>query len=1055
MSEIFIADGQTDTILDVISKENILSNQHRKSLQNNLETFQFETFADKRFSKYLGKRNRVIIPSEDGEFIEFVIFEAGVDRIQRYSEVYTSASYLDLKKTRVIAPHTTGADSAEVHTINALSGAEWQPGTIAYAGVRTIIFDNYTNPFAYLKKVASEFGLELRFRIEHDGSQITGRYVDLVERVGDWRGRTVEFGQDLLELRRIEKTDQIVTALRGVFEKEDGTRLDVLVTDEDALQRWGRNGRHLIEVYEPQSTNQDMTEEQLTQYTRTELNKRINASVEYKGGIADLEHMPGMENKRIRFADTIRIKDTSYDPSLYLEARIHTMDRDIVKKGNKKVTLGDYEEFTEDEVKAIWKSLQTQISKKMSELQVLEVTYDKNTIDGKDQTSYEDSTVFTEQYAEKKKVMSTTAPTDKSVIWVDNSNPDNVVWKVWDGTEWKLGPSGPKGEDGYTPIKGVDYFDGLDGQDGTSSYLWVRYSQNSDGSGMTTDPTNAVYIGVVTTTEPIAPTSYTSYTWTLIKGSDGVKGETGSDGKTSHLHIRYSNDGGNTFTANNGETVGTYIGTYVDFSSPDSNNVSDYTWNRVKGEKGDTGPQGVEGPIGPEGAQGPNIVDGNTSFGEAFNTLGKNYYYQADVVPGDWYRIAYNSGNRAHGKFILKDITSSNHAVLTFEASVNYGSRPTITVLSSTRYGGTPVFQKVRIVKYGVYDPVYLEVFIPSNSRSPMSVHCWITENIQSSGWVGLDWEVGSIPTGYTTYTRNSDYGDTSQDVADNAQSVADSAKTTADGKNTVLYSPTQPSTTGRKTHDVWFDIDNDYKMYRFDGSLWVEAPFGESAIIANSITANHIKSLLGLNVNDQFIVDANGNVTFAGKLNGADGNFSGSVSTDKDMSIGKSLSLNTTGTLLSDINFIRDGILQGRLGSTADGLVIDLRNQRNLTIYGGETQGGSVSFDIDTVIGLGLRVGYVNDVIDFKSSGDPTTMRPENGFCGTGARNTESSFTGAVSGVGVNFRTKKTYIPSSVGLSGTSYTATGRVANITKDGFWLYVNKEADYSYWRGNYNA
>lgn len=28
------------------------------------------------------------------------------------------------------------------------------------------------------------------------------------------------------------------------------------------------------------------------------------------------------------------------------------------------------------------------------------------------------------------------------------------------------GPVGPKGEDGYTPIKGVDYFDGKDGVDG-------------------------------------------------------------------------------------------------------------------------------------------------------------------------------------------------------------------------------------------------------------------------------------------------------------------------------------------------------------------------------------------------------------------------------------------------------------------------------------------------------------------------------------------------------------------------------------------------------------
>ncbi len=374
--------------------------------------------------------------------------------------------------------------------------------------------------------------------------------------------------------------------------------------DLDALARWGRNGQHLVEVYEPQSTDQDMTEERLRSLTENELEKRINASVEYKGGIADLEYVPGMGNKKIRFGDTIRIKDTSYEPALYLEARIHTVDRDIVNLANKKVELGDYEEFTEDEVHAIFNSLQAEIAKKISETQLLEVTYNKTTIDDKDQSAYESSTLYTEQYAEKKKVISSFAPSDETVIWVDNSNPDNVVWKVWDGTVWKEGPSGPKGEDGYTPVKGVDYFDGVDGQDGTSSYLWVRYSQNADGSNMTTDPTNALYIGVATTTTPSAPTSNTEYNWSLIKGDQGVKGETGSDGRTSYLHIKYSNDGGTTFTANSGEDVGDWIGTYVDFNSTDSANVADYTWNKVKGEKGDQGPQGPQGIQGPPGEDG-------------------------------------------------------------------------------------------------------------------------------------------------------------------------------------------------------------------------------------------------------------------------------------------------------------------------------------------------------------------------------------------------------------------------------------------------------------------
>lgn len=155
-----------------------------------------------------------------------------------------------------------------------------------------------------------------------------------------------------------------------------------------------------------------------------------------------------------------------------------------------------------------------------------------------------------------------------------------------------------KGEDGYTPIKGVDYFDGQDGQngqDGSSAYLWVKYSVNPDGNPMTDNPAGALYIGVATTTTATMPASYTSYKWSLIKGTDGLPGEPGTDGKTSYLHIKYSNDGGVTFTANSGETVGDWIGTYVDFNSADSTSVSAYTWNKIRGDQGLPGEPGADG----------------------------------------------------------------------------------------------------------------------------------------------------------------------------------------------------------------------------------------------------------------------------------------------------------------------------------------------------------------------------------------------------------------------------------------------------------------------------
>lgn len=76
------------------------------------------------------------------------------------------------------------------------------------------------------------------------------------------------------------------------------------------------------------------------------------------------------------------------------------------------------------------------------------------------------------------------------------------------------------------------------------------------------------------------------------------------------------------------------------------------------------------------------------------------------------------------------------------------------------------------------------------------------------------------------------------------ANSVANTALSTADGKNTVLYQASQPSTTGRKTNDVWYDTGNGNAMYCFDGDVWVKKVFGNNAleaISASKITAGVI----------------------------------------------------------------------------------------------------------------------------------------------------------------------------------------------------------------------
>lgn len=156
--------------------------------------------------------------------------------------------------------------------------------------------------------------------------------------------------------------------------------------------------------------------------------------------------------------------------------------------------------------------------------------------------------------------------------------------------EYSVSRTGDKGNPG---IQGKP---GTDGKNGTSSYLHIKYSTvaNPSSSSQMTD-TPSKYIGVYTDSNPASSTSPSSYKWSKLVGDQGIPGTPGTNGKTSYLHIKYSNDGGKTFTATNGETVGTYIGTCTDYNSGDPTTVSSYTWAKIKGE------QGIQGKPGPTG----------------------------------------------------------------------------------------------------------------------------------------------------------------------------------------------------------------------------------------------------------------------------------------------------------------------------------------------------------------------------------------------------------------------------------------------------------------------
>ena len=200
------------------------------------------------------------------------------------------------------------------------------------------------------------------------------------------------------------------------------------------------------------------------------------------------------------------------------------------------------------------------------------------------------------------------------------------------GIQGIQGLQGPQGEQGIP---------GSNGTNGSTSYFHIKYSSvasPTSASQMTETP--STYIGTYVDFTANDSNDPKKYTWHRFEGMQGPRGipGVGTDGKTTYLHIKYSNDGGKTFTANSGETPGAYIGVCTDFTENDPTSVSSYTWSKIKGEPGSPGAPGAPGEKGDRGPalRGPQAWS-DCAVGYVFQSGANGEDYKDVVLYGGYY----------------------------------------------------------------------------------------------------------------------------------------------------------------------------------------------------------------------------------------------------------------------------------------------------------------------------------------------------------------------------------------------------------------------------------
>ena len=226
-----------------------------------------------------------------------------------------------------------------------------------------------------------------------------------------------------------------------------------------------------------------------------------------------------------------------------------------------------------------------------------------------------------------------------------------------DGAAGEQGPKGDKGDKGDTGAQGPQGEKGETGASGKTSYFHIKYSAvaNPTSSSQISETPNT-YIGTYVDFTQADSTDPSKYTWSRFegaqgpKGDQGIKGTNGTNGKTSYLHIAYAtNSTGTAGFSTTDSTNKTYIGQYTDFTQADSTDPTKYSWTKIKGDTGATGPKGDKGATGAKGDTGDPGVD---------LSQGKMLYTDPMFEDGNNSIKQYNNAN--NGNVILSREESSD-----------------------------------------------------------------------------------------------------------------------------------------------------------------------------------------------------------------------------------------------------------------------------------------------------------------------------------------------------------------------------------------------------------
>jgi phage minor structural protein len=336
---------------------NLLSDTRSGQIENGYVTLQFDIPSNHEKASLLQNEGFIVYTNGQDGYELFRIKEIteahGED--MRQTVYCETAATTELTGDR-IRPKSFVSQSLSTVVSFLLLNTDWELGETYFDDLVSIEFTDYPTVLEALRATIEKFNAEIEFKIEFNGGKIARKVVNLYDKRGRDTKITFEYTHGLKGVTRKSDSNKIYTAMIGVGGEDANGRIisiadaqlqleepfeivDDYIADLEALDEYGNDGKHIMGVYVDTDAQNPVD---LANNTLAELKKSNKLAYTYEADLAFMESILDYEFMKVQEGDTIRIKDITFDPPLYLEARVLKKEDSLSQKDQGKVELGEY-----------------------------------------------------------------------------------------------------------------------------------------------------------------------------------------------------------------------------------------------------------------------------------------------------------------------------------------------------------------------------------------------------------------------------------------------------------------------------------------------------------------------------------------------------------------------------------------------------------------------------------------------------------------------------------------------------------------------------------------